>query len=101
MKSYNKTHCPDTILYMGAYYKLNIEATHQYNKGVKLSGLYHVKVNVLSKSLKGKTDLYGNHYKPNIFIYSNEIGMLPTKKQENNLKARKEQTRIKKYGYGV
>lgn len=51
-------------------------ATHDYKDGVKLSGRYHIKVNVLSKNLKGRTDLHGKSYTPNTFIYSNELGLM-------------------------
>lgn len=30
----------------------------------------YVKVNVLAKSLEGKTDLHGNPYKPSVFIFT-------------------------------
>lgn len=76
MKQYNKTHCPDSIEYNGEIYKMDIAATHEYREGVKLASSYHIRVNVLSKNLKGRTDLHGNLYKANIFIYSNELGLL-------------------------
>lgn len=76
MKTYNKTHCPDVIEYNGESYKLDIAATHEHREGVKLSSRYHIRVNVLSKNLKGRTDLHGNLYTPNTFIYSNELGLL-------------------------
>lgn len=70
MKSYNKTHCPEIIEYKGNNYKLDIDATHQFKEGAKLSTRNYVKVNVLSKNLKGRTDLHGNLYIPSVFIYS-------------------------------
>lgn len=101
MKQYNKTHCPEVIEYNGMQYKMNIDATHSYREGNKLSSRYHIRVNVLSKNLKGRTDLHGNLYKPNVFIYSNEMGFMPVKLVDNRPKYVKELNRIKKYGYGL
>jgi len=70
MKQYNKTHCPDTITYKGETFTLDIAATNAHKAGERLPGKCHVLVNVLSKNLKGRTDLYGREYKPNVFIYS-------------------------------
>lgn len=101
MKQYNKTNCPDVILYKGEEYKMNIEATHLNREGIKLSNKYHIKVNVLSRNLKGKTDLHGNPYKASVFIYSNQLGMIPHKTVDMRPSAVKELNRIKKFGYGV
>jgi hypothetical protein len=101
MKQYNKTHCPEVINYKGEDYKMNIDATHRYREGDKLSSRYHIRVNVLSKNLKGRTDLHGNPYKANVFIYSTPIGFLPVKLVDTRTKYVKELNRIKKYGYGV
>jgi len=99
MKTYNKTHCPDQIIYKGEVYKLNVDATHRLREGQKLSSKYHIAVNVLSKNLKGRTDLHGNLYKPNTFIYSNELGMLPVKVVPTSKAYTNELQRIHKFGY--
>ena len=101
MKTYNKTHLPEVISYKGQTYKLNIDATNKMRDGVKLSSRYHIKVNCLSNNLKGKNDLWGKPYKPTEWIYSNELGFLPTVTVNSNPKAVKELARIKKHGYGV
>ncbi len=100
MKQYNKTHCPEVIEYNNDTYKLNIDATHRYREGVKLSSRYHIRVNVLSNNLKGRTDLHGNEYKPNVFIYSNAIGFLPTVVKPLETPAyKKAMKQIKTFGY--
>ncbi len=43
MKQYNKTHCPEVIEYNNDTYKLNIDATHRYKEGDKLSSRYHIR----------------------------------------------------------
>lgn len=72
MKQYNKTHCPEVINYKGQDFKKDIEATHKYREGQSIKGANHIRVNVLSNNLKGRTDLHGKTYTPNVFIYSNE-----------------------------
>lgn len=77
MKTFRKDHCPDAITYLGHEYKRNMEATEQFREGKSLPGSpYNIKVSVLSKKLRGKTDLHDKPYEPNIFIYSSELGVL-------------------------
>lgn len=104
MKQYNKTHCPESITYNNEVYKLNVKATHEYSEGLQLSSRYHIKVNVLSKHLKGRIDLHGKPYTHNVFIYSNELGLLrqdlPVKILPLQTKAyKKAMKQIKTFGY--
>ncbi len=39
---------------------------------LKTKGIKCIQVGVLSRNLRGKTDLYGKLYEPNIFIYTNQ-----------------------------
>lgn len=81
MKTYNKTFLPETITYNNEVYKLNSTISGGMNasrtapkkviEALKSTGKRGILVNVLSKNLKGKTDLRGNYYKPSQFIFTN------------------------------
>lgn len=58
MKTFNRTYLPEQIKYNGKIYKVcgNPTLTRPEKN--------FIKVLVLSRNLKGRTDLYGNLYKP-------------------------------------
>lgn len=64
MKNFSRTYLVDVIKYNGE--KFTYQPTEVNNPTKK-----HVCINVLSKNLKGKTDLFGQPYKATKFIYSN------------------------------
>ncbi len=80
MKQYNKTYLPDAITYNGNEYKANARITSSMianntsvrviSETLKKEGRKMIVVNVLSKNLKGKTDLYGKPYQPNKHIFT-------------------------------
>jgi hypothetical protein len=82
MKTFKKSYLPDVIEYKGQILKLNAEATaaatlSSKNKVHAATLLKEIQdktvclVEVTNKNLKGKRDLYGNPYKPTVFIFSN------------------------------
>jgi hypothetical protein len=81
MKTYNKTFLPDSINYLGIELKMNsfISSAMMLNntnpktiiETLKKENRKAVLVNVLSKNLKGRADLYGKQYQPTKWIYSN------------------------------
>ena len=81
MKTYNKTFLPESINYLGIELKMNSLESSAMNANntnpktivqtLKKENRKAVLVNVLSKNLKGKTDLYGKPYQPTKWIYSN------------------------------
>lgn len=80
MKTYNKTYLPDSITYNGVLYFNNpaISTAMELNNTrlsfivaeLKKQGRKAVLVNVLSNSLKGRTDLHGQPYKPTRHIFT-------------------------------
>ena len=105
MKTYNKTHKPDSITHNGQVYKYDANATELYREGKLISSKDHVLVNSMQSILKGRTDLHGKPYKPVQFIFSTELGALkaaaPAKVIDTSPGAVKELKRIRTYGYGV
>ena len=81
MKQYSRTHLPDFIEYNGETYKVNIEisgAMRDNNTPIntiaatlRKEGRKAVLVNVMSKNLRGKTDLHGKPYQPTKWIFTN------------------------------
>ena len=81
MKTYNKTFLPDSITYNGEVFKLNSMISGGMNasrtnpkqviEALKSTGKRGILVNVMSKNLKGKTDLHGKPYQPSKFIFTN------------------------------
>jgi hypothetical protein len=76
MKTFNRTSLPEYVTYNGMCYKCDFKASGAIcGKKVfdlELLGLKYKKVvavNVLSKNLKGKTDLYGQPYRPTTWIF--------------------------------
>ena len=80
MKQYNRTYLPDEILYNGETYKVNPAisgAMHSNNTPLKTidttlrkEGKKAICVNVLSKNLRGRTDLHGKPYQPSKWIFT-------------------------------
>lgn len=80
MKTYNKTSLVEHINYNGHTYTPNahITATFSANrsslpnilKDLNEGGQKAILVQVLSRNLRGKTDLYGNPYQPTLWIYT-------------------------------
>ena len=80
MKTYNKTHIPEQIVYKDSIYKPNaaITSAQKLNNTslktiaatLKKEGRKMIVVNCLSNNLKGRTDLHGQPYKPSQWIYT-------------------------------
>lgn len=81
MKTYNKSSLPEAIFYNGDTYTVNISISAAMTLNytpiktiaatLKKEGRKGILVNVMSKALRGKTDLHGKPYTPNQFIYTN------------------------------
>lgn len=81
MKTFNKTYLPDEVTYNGEKYALDVLTSSLMNvsntnpktiiERLKRQGKKGVLVQVLSNSLKGRTDLYGKPYKPTQWIFTN------------------------------
>lgn len=78
MKVIKKTYCPDEVklpdgttlkMYATASALANMNARHRAAE-LQAQGITVCIVEVLSRQLKGKTDLHGNFYTPSIFIYT-------------------------------
>jgi len=77
MRTFKKTFLPDQIevngttlkMYAAASALANMNARHRADE-LKAQGLTVCIVEVLSNSLKGKTDLHGKLYTPSIFIFA-------------------------------
>lgn len=82
MKTFNKTFLPEEIIYNGDKYVLNSQISSAMNlnrtnpktivETLKKQDRKAVLVQVLSNKLKGKSDLYGNTYKPTQWIFTND-----------------------------
>lgn len=80
MKQYSKTYLPEVIKYNGENYYPNAAISSAMianntslktiSATLKKEGRKCLCVNVLSKNLKGKTDLYRNPYKPMQHIFT-------------------------------
>lgn len=66
MKKFSRCNLPDSIMYNGKKY-LYLCGKHE-NKDM-YAGKKCVQVNVLSRILRGRTDLHGRLYKPSEFIF--------------------------------
>lgn len=81
MKTYRKTYLPDSITYQGKELKHNASMSgamiangtkpNVIAKILRQTGRIGVLVLVLSKNLKGRTDLHGKPYEPTQHIFSN------------------------------
>jgi hypothetical protein len=80
MKQFSRTYLPDEMKYNGETYKAaagitsamiaNNTSLKIIENTLKKEGRKMVVVNVLSKNLKGKTDLHGKPYQPQKHIYT-------------------------------
>jgi hypothetical protein len=80
MKTFKSVYLPDEIKYNGETYKANAAITSAklanntslktISETLKKENRKMVVVNVLSKNLKGKTDLHGKPYKPQPHIFT-------------------------------
>ena len=81
MKIFKKTYLVESINYNGEVYTKNTVISSGMNasrtrpekvlEALKTTGKKGVLVEVLSKSLKGKTDLHNKPYQPTKWIYTN------------------------------
>lgn len=73
MKTFKRTYLPDQIRYNNKVYEVDIELSSLYSMG-KINTIPKdaIKIEVLSKNLKGKSDLYGKPYVPTIFIFTTD-----------------------------
>jgi hypothetical protein len=80
MKTFSKTFLPDTVEYNGQIYLKDVFRSAALSAEqvrlsaiqdeVKKEGRKMILVNVLSKNLKGKTDLHGRPYQPTKWIFT-------------------------------
>jgi len=71
MKTFSKYELPDVIFYNKKTYKVNVSLSSDYmlgNKPELPKGA--ILVNVLSKRLRGKTDIFRQPYTPTPFIFT-------------------------------
>lgn len=71
MKTITRANLPEQVKYNNKVYQFNAELSGKYslNKSTVLPD-NAIKVAVLSRRLKGKTDLHGKSYKPCMFIFT-------------------------------
>lgn len=70
MKTFKKSHIPETIEYNGNTYVLNVKLSHDFENNVQFVKKDCIKLICENKRLRGKTDLHGQLYKPTIWIFS-------------------------------
>ena len=83
MKIFNRSYLPETITYNKVEYKYNPSISGAMNANntslsfiqtqLRLQGKIAVLVNVLSRNLKGKTDLHSMPYNPTKHIFTSTI----------------------------
>lgn len=83
MKTFNKSYLPETVIYNGVVYERNASITSAMSanntpistirKTLKEEGRKMVLVNVLQRSLRGKTDLHGKPYQPTKWIFTTTL----------------------------
>jgi len=70
IKRMSKTYLPESITHLGKEFKrvcaLNIDGAA---KELQANGNHVIVLSVLSKNLKGRTDLHGNPYKPTQWVF--------------------------------
>ena len=78
MKTFNRCNLPETITYNKTVYKVDKSINEvltltkyltAYILAQKFLGKKVVLVNVLSRNLKGRTDLHGKLYKPSQWVF--------------------------------
>ena len=78
MKTFNRTYLPDSIIYNGLKYTLeqscaNANSSKLDAMDLMCQGKKVVKVIVLGRNLKGKTDFFGQPYQPTRWLFSVKI----------------------------
>lgn len=76
MKIFNRTYLPETITYNGSVYKMEQSSANENSSrydvmDLMCKGKKCIRVNVLSRKLKGKTDFFGQPYRPTTWIFTN------------------------------
>lgn len=74
MKTFTRENLPEQIKYNNKVYQFNAELSGKYamDKSTLLP-FDAIKVTVLNRRLRGKTDLYGKDYIPSDFIFTVKI----------------------------
>ena len=82
MKTFSRQFLPETIEIGADVYKVNIELSHGMRMNntpkkaisatLKKDGRRAILVKVLSRNLRGKTDLHGKPYQPSEWIYTTQ-----------------------------
>ena len=82
MKTFNRTYLPDSVTYNGLKYTLeqscaNANSSKYDVMDLMCKGKKVIQVNVLSKNLKSKTDLFGQPYRATtwLFSYNTQLSM--------------------------
>jgi len=75
MKTFNKTYLPESITYNGFKYTLEQSCTNANGSKYDVMDLMSkgkkvIKVNVLSRNLRGKMDFFNRPYKPTIWLFT-------------------------------
>lgn len=72
IRTYKKTSLPENVIFNGEKLNFNPSANSiQDARQLKTEGKTVVLVEVRNPKLKGKTDLHGQPYTPNLFIFTN------------------------------
>lgn len=82
MKTFSKTFLPETVEYNSQTYYLNIKISAAMTVNstspniiqdtLKKEGRKAVLVKVMSRNLRGKTDLHGKPYQPTEWVFTND-----------------------------
>jgi len=77
MQTFNKTYLPDSVTYNGNVYTLEQACANEHSSSLDAMDLMCkdkkvIRVNVLSKNLKGKTDLFNQPYKGTNWLFTHE-----------------------------
>lgn len=78
MPVFNRTSIPDKIRYNKKDYVFDAKKSGEFSQSKKKPKEKHVFVDVLSRSLRGKTDLHHQPYKPSRFIFVLEKDLMRT-----------------------
>jgi hypothetical protein len=69
MRTFKRTYLPDEIESQGKKYLLDLDKTNLKRDGHSFITKECILVHVLSKNLKGRTDLHGMPYKPTEWVF--------------------------------
>ena len=83
MKTFKRTSLPDSVEVSGTELKVNIGLSHglrengthpnKIAKELRKQGRKCALVLVLSKNLKGRTDLHGKQYEPSRWVFTEQV----------------------------